>query len=89
MFEQMVNCVHRYNLISPFQSGFEPGHNTMTGFARVSGIFLRLLIAFAMFILKLRQRYGFHIWMVVFVSSYLFFGIKGLVVVMSFIHWPH
>jgi hypothetical protein len=72
MFEQMVNYVPRYNLFSPFQSGFGPGHNTMTDLVRVSGIFLRLIIAYAMFILKLRQRYGFQTWMVAFVSSYIF-----------------
>jgi hypothetical protein len=36
MYEQMVNYVDRNCLISSFQSGFRPGHNTATAIARVS-----------------------------------------------------
>jgi hypothetical protein len=36
MYEQMVNYVSRNGLISSFQSGFRPGHNTATAIARVS-----------------------------------------------------
>jgi hypothetical protein len=36
MFEQKTDCVTRNNFTTPFQSGFQPGHSTMTDFVRVS-----------------------------------------------------
>jgi hypothetical protein len=39
MFEQMADNVTGNHLVSPFKSGFRPGHSTMTALVRVSGDF--------------------------------------------------
>jgi hypothetical protein len=81
MFEQMADYVTRNNLISPFQSGLRPGHSTKTALVRVSDdISLnmelnrpKILVCHVLFILKLRQRYGFHTSATALpVSSYFF-----------------
>jgi hypothetical protein len=86
MYEQMLNYVGRNGLISSFQSGFKPAHSTATAIARASddirlnmesnqATILVLLgsVSHGLFILKLRQRYGFHA-----TAAALILGIKKL-----------